>query len=236
MKLIDINFNVFSDTPKGKDPDKYSPTLREYHRILWSKPLPNGTLFTLNTNKPHVLHHDSELGEFVLSSDAIGQTYIGVKRMAHIVNCLPKKDLDDFFYTCTTIGGFIIFPANRINNKMTINGARGCNQKIADRIDLTLECIRRFYSEEDSPLRETLERYTDFFALFYNFRGYVDFFLLQNLVTDDYSQIKFFHSFNNFKYSPNPNTLQEYLIFKTNMLSFVNQRNKRIHEYAKYVK
>ena len=156
--------------------------------------------------------------------------------MAHIVDCLPKKDLDDFFYTCTTIGGFIIFPANMINNKMTINGARGFNQKIADRMDLTLECIRRFYSEEDSPLRETLELYADFFTLFYNFRGYVDFFLLQNLVTDDYSQIKFFHSFNNFKYSPNPNTLQEYLIFKTNMLSFVNRRNKRIHEYAKCVK
>ena len=45
MIIIDINFNMFSDTPKGKDPDSYSPTLRSYHKILWSKPLPNGISF-----------------------------------------------------------------------------------------------------------------------------------------------------------------------------------------------
>tara|TARA_Y100000991_G_C21828210_1_gene286915 strand:- start:236 stop:490 length:255 start_codon:yes stop_codon:yes gene_type:complete len=78
MPFIDTTFNVFSDTPKGRDPDKYSPTLREYHRILWSKSLPNGTPFTLTTNIPHQLHHKSALGEFVLSSDAIGHTYKGV--------------------------------------------------------------------------------------------------------------------------------------------------------------
>ena len=36
------------DTPKGKDPDSYSPTLRKYHKILWSKNLSNGTFFKLN--------------------------------------------------------------------------------------------------------------------------------------------------------------------------------------------
>ncbi len=232
MTFIDTTFNVFSDTPKGKDPDKYSPTLREYHRILWSKPLPSGTPFTLTTNVPHQFRHKSSLGEFVLSSDAIGHTYKGVKRMAHIVNCLPKKELDDFFHTCTTIGGFIIFPANRINNKMTINGARGLNQKIADRIDLTLECIRRFYLRQGSPLMQTLERYTEFFTLFESFKGYVDFFLLQDLVTDDYSSVKFLHHFNNFESSPNPSTMDEYLKFKSNMLNFIIRRNGRIHEFA----
>ena len=39
--IIDTNFLVDSDTPSGKDPDKYSPTLRRYHKLLWSKPLPN---------------------------------------------------------------------------------------------------------------------------------------------------------------------------------------------------
>jgi hypothetical protein len=34
-------------------------------------------------------------------------------------------------------------------------------------------------------------RYRDFFALFESFRGYVDFFLLQDLVTDDYSGVTF---------------------------------------------
>ena len=57
-----------SDTPNGKDPDSYSNTLRKYHQFLWSKPLPNGSIFNLDINKPKVLHHKSNLGEFVLSN------------------------------------------------------------------------------------------------------------------------------------------------------------------------
>ena len=63
-----------------------------------------------------------------------------------------------------TIGGMMVFPGNRIDRKMTINGARGCNRKIADRFDLTLECIRRHYLVQRSPLGETLARYREFFA------------------------------------------------------------------------
>lgn len=55
---IDTSFDVRSDTPPGKDPDALSPTLRRYHRQLWSKPLPNGTVFSLVTTTPRVyLHH-----------------------------------------------------------------------------------------------------------------------------------------------------------------------------------
>ncbi|MFW6020332.1 MAG: DUF6994 family protein, partial [Bacteroidales bacterium] len=38
---IDITFNVYKDA-NGGDPDSASPTLRSYHKILWSKSLPNG--------------------------------------------------------------------------------------------------------------------------------------------------------------------------------------------------
>ena len=31
MNGIDIHFDVYSDTPKGKDPDINSPTLRKFH-------------------------------------------------------------------------------------------------------------------------------------------------------------------------------------------------------------
>ena len=71
---IDTSFNVYSDTPEGKDPDSYSPTLRNYHKILWSKKLPNGLFFKLDDTIPMRLHHKSEIGEFVLSSDSIAHT------------------------------------------------------------------------------------------------------------------------------------------------------------------
>src|SRR5664279_3105805 len=68
---IDINFNVYSDA-RGGDPDSTSPTLRKYHKILWSKPLPKGKTFELyDNNNDEYLYHKSELGEFFLGSDAI---------------------------------------------------------------------------------------------------------------------------------------------------------------------
>ena len=83
MSLIDINFNFYSDTPKGKDPDKFSPTLRKYHQLLWSKPLPSGTMLNLGTDAPYVLTHKSRLGEFSFSSDSITHTHRFTKKMSH---------------------------------------------------------------------------------------------------------------------------------------------------------
>ena len=228
MSIIDISFDVYSDTPKGKDPDTHSPTLRRYHKILWSKPLPNGANFDLDDNTPKVLHHHSELGEFFLSSDSIGHTYSRVKSMSHIVDQIPPKEINSFFSLASTIGGFILFPARRIDNKMTINGSRGLNPKIKDRFDLTLECIRRFYSNENSPLSDTLQRYSRFFSLFQDFKGYVDFFLLQDLVEENYLAIKPFLPFNGFDYPPLPNNVEAYKSYKKNMMDFVRARNHRI--------
>ena len=227
MSIIDISFDVHSDTPKGKDPDTHSPTLRRYHKILWSKPLPNGKNFDLDDNTPKVLHHKSGLGEFFLSSDSIGHTYRW-KSMSHIIDQIPPKEINSFLSLSSTIGGFILFPARRIDNKMTINGSRGFNPKIKDRFDLTLECIRRFYSNENSPLSDTLQRYSLFFSLFQDFKGYVDFFLLQDLVEENYLAIKPFLPFNGFDCPPLPNNVEEYKSYKKNMMDFVRARNQRL--------
>ena len=231
MSEIDITFNMFSDTPAGKDPDSFSPTLRKYHQILWSKPLPNGKLFHLDLDTPRLLHHKSELGEFFLSSDAIGHTYKGIKKMQHITEKISSAELNAFFALCTTIAGYIVFPSKRIENKMTINGARGVNHRIQDRFDLTLECIRRFYIGEYSPLSEVFERYSEFFNLFTDFEGYTDFFLLQDLVKKDYSQIKFWHPFDDFDGSPLPRDMDQYQAYKQKVTEFIKARNARISEY-----
>ena len=69
---IDINFNFYSDTPKGKDPDSYSETLRKYHQFLWSKSLPNGSIFKLDIKIPkispnliHILFNGESNFEFI---------------------------------------------------------------------------------------------------------------------------------------------------------------------------
>ena len=226
---IDITFDMYSDTPKGKDPDTYSPTLRRYHKTLWSKPLPNGTDFELSVSEPKAyLHHRSELGEYFLGSDAITHSYKNTKSMAHIINQLPADYTKSLFNSGSTIGSYIVFPNKKIDRKMTINGARGTSGKIKDRFDLTLECIRRHYANQESPLGETLQRYSAFFALFQNFSGYIDFFLLQDLVSDDYSKVKFYLPFDNFERSALPQDISEYLSYRERVLIFIAARNQRI--------
>ena len=230
--MIDITFDMFSDTPEGKDPDTWSPTLREYHQTLWNKRLPNGKIFSLDLETRQLLHHRSQLGEFYLSSDCIGHTYSRTKSMSDIVNQISSSEIDSFYKLCSTIGSYIIYPCKRIDNKMTFNGARGMNRKIKDRFDLTLECIRLFYQNEKNPLSETMERYESYFKLFDNFQGYVDFFLLQDLVSSDYSSIKYLIPFQDFDNPPLPCNVEEYVTYKDNMIKFITNRNIRILNFA----
>jgi len=54
-------------------------------------------------------------------------------------------------------------------------------------------------TSEWSPLGDTLARYRNFFTLFDDFSGYVDFIMLQDLVTDECSAVTFFMLFDDFK-------------------------------------
>ncbi len=230
---IDTAFDAYSDTPAGRDPDSHSPTLRRYHQKLWSKRLPDGTPFALLTNHPKAyLHHKSGRGEFFLSSDAIGHTYRYVKAMAPIIDKIPQEQLDQFFSIASTVGAYVIFPSQKIDRKPTINGARGLHWKIKDRFDLTLECIRRHYDYEDSPLSETLLRYAAFFELFGSFKNYVDFFLLQDFVSEDGTSIKFFTPFRGFDGPPLPATIQDYLLYRDRLAASIIARNNRIAREA----
>ncbi|TFD20879.1 hypothetical protein E3T37_09845 [Cryobacterium sp. TMT2-10] len=226
--VIDTAFDVRSDA-SGRDPDQYSPTLRRYHQFLWSKPLPGGAPFTLDASTPGAyLHHRSDLGEFSLASDTIIHTFSSWIRMADIIAQVDVEDRAAFHRIGRTIGGTILFPGNRVEGKPTINGARGMHPRIRDRFDLTLECIRRHYQSAPSPLEDTLLRYADFFGLFEDFRGYVDFFLLQDLVRPDYSAVEFFTPFENFTTSALPRSLTGYEQYRTETVGFVQARNGRI--------
>jgi hypothetical protein len=232
-EAIDITFDFRSDTPPGRDPDALSPTLRRYHQHLWSKPLPSGAPFELDVTTPYTyLHHRSELGEFWLSSDAVIPTFSRELRLAHIIDQIPHAEREAFNRIGYTIGGMMVFPGNRVGRKMTINMARGCHPRIKDRFDLTVECIRRHYLDEPSPLSDPLARYADFFGLFDDFSGYVDFFRLQDLVNEATSAIKFFMPFEDFTGSPLPRTLDAYLEYRQRAMEFIEARNQRIAAYA----
>lgn len=230
--MIDTSFDFRADA-RGKDPDSHSPTLRKYHKRLWSRPLPCGVPFELRDTTPGVyLHHRSGLGEFQLSSDAVIATYIRHPKTARIIEQIPRAEHDEFDRLGYTIGGMMVFPGNQVDRKPTINVARGFHPRICDRMDLTLECVRRYYRHEDSPLAAVLGRYADFFALFGDFRGYVDFFLLQDLVSSDCEAVRFFMPFNDFSTQAIPGDLDTYLEFRRLSIEFTEARNRRIDQSA----
>lgn len=228
---IDTTFNFYPDS-NGGDPDSASPTLRKYHKLLWSKPLPNGNILELRDNKKGAyLHHKSELGEFYLGSDAITHSYKNHQRKKWITEQVPNE-VKELFDAGLTIGAYIIFPNNRIDGKHTIHQARGINRLIDDRFDLTLECIRLFYLGEKSPLYDTLSRYRKFFELFDDFGGYVRFFFLEDLIGENDS-VKFYLPFDGFKTRPSFSDVNQYLSYKEKVVDFIQARNKRIENFVR---
>jgi hypothetical protein len=168
-------------------------------------------------------------------SDSISNSYIGTKKIAHLIDDVAHSEFEEFRNEGSTIGGYLIFPSEKKGAGMTINGARGFNNKIADRFDLTLECIRLYYQRLENPLESTFSSPLNsfFFSLFRNFKGYVDFFLLQDLVSDNYERVKFFTDIEKpFVKSPIPETAAEYRTYKKATIDFVRARNSRITEWA----
>ena len=162
---FDPDFDLRTDS-KGPDPDALSggsSTLRRYHRTLWSKALSDGTLFSLDTDHKYAyLHHTSAQADLRLSSDSIIHCYeYGYgNAVKPIAEQLPEGELREFVRKSYTIGAMILFPVNAYwDRSWAVNQARCMNARIKDRFDLKLECIRRHYHGETSPLSDVMVRY-----------------------------------------------------------------------------
>ena len=244
--MIDIGFDFTTDSPGywegfwdrndglgygGSDPDSVSHTLQNYHQILWSKKLPNGEMMELKKGSgPYYLTWK----DFRFASDSIivGFRYQKYRYMIdQVINSVPdyKSYYEDLIRRSYTIGGTIIFP----KHPSSMNQNKGTNALISDRWDLTLECIRRYYQGEDSPLYNTIMKDKDFFDLFVDFRGYVDYFFLQDCVTNDYSGVDRWCGDASFKDNALPKTLDDYFQFIDKEFLFMDKRNNRIAEYVK---
>ena len=232
--MIDTSFTMYSDA-NGGDPDSTSLTLRRYHKLLWRKLLPSGEFFDLRDDRHgSYLFYSSPSGDFSLGSDAITHSYKNQMKKKWLTTQIPEV-VQDLFDRGSTIGAYLIFPNNQIDRKSTINQARGILRLIDDRFDLTLECIRRYYINEPSPLKETLRRYASFFELFESFECYTEFFLLNDLV-DQQGNIRFYLPFDDFQSPPEFRDVENYFTYRDQVVGFINARNRRIEEYARYLK
>lgn len=223
LQDIDIHFDVQTDS-KGKDPDSASPTLRAYHQLLWSKPLPNGQEMKLGIEKNCLKWGDMWFGCDSITASFLHERFPLRKSVEQKDGFVEWKK--DYWHKTYTIGGSIIFPMHR----WSMNQARGCSVKICDRWDLTLEYIRRFYAGEPSPLDKVFETDREFFGLFVDFKGYVDFFLLQDCVDENY-KVKFALDTPRFISMPMPKNMEEYYKWIESQIDFVTKRGRRIEKY-----
>ena len=243
MNSIDVEFDFTTDTPRywnnywdkdsllgcfNCDPDSASKTMQLYHKLLYSRPLPNGETMDLQigSGANYLTWKDFRFGSDSIVASFRYSRYRGM--IEQVANSLPDYHayMEYYIHKSYTIGGEIIFP----KKQGVINQSRGCNPFIKDRWDLTLECIRKLYQNEESPLYNTLLQNKNFFDLFVDFKGYVDFFFLQDCVTDDYNHVNFWLGSGAFEYNPLPKTVEEYLSWIEKELDFVEKRNQRIKQ------
>lgn len=154
MDEIDVGFSFYDDPDYVGDADRDSRKLRRWHQLLWSKPLPNGARleWSLDPGTSCLFSGDQRV-----SSDTIATTHANYRRAgtATLYEGLTETERESYERAFYTIGGFIIFPTR----PQSLNQRRGTSTAIADRFDLTLECIRRHYAGDDNnPLSDVLAK------------------------------------------------------------------------------
>lgn len=258
-KISDIDVSLdFSNDPECRfwlpnknvnserlDPDTSSRFLRRYHYLLW-----NNKKISPNRNEKFGLIEATDMNDYLVydkkfrfGADCIINLYTHHNNefIRNILKNVRKQMGDsykirenEYIHKSYTIGANLIFPKHR----PSINTVRGNIYGIADRIDLTMECIRRWYENRNdyTPLSYILNEYDAwFFEKFETFENYIDFFLMQDLVSrgaDGKYNINFFLKRNAqgdlHGYPENEN---EWFELYDNELSFLDNRNKTIANY-----
>jgi hypothetical protein len=185
------------------DPDAYSARLRGGHKVLWSKNLLGVGQLDLQA-EGHGLR-DRKSGAFLKSDAAVpvwerwGEVQGFLAETQELLQGRRRGSIHDLGWRLYDMGGMILFPGYQVDRAWTINQAKGCTRiLIADRLDLTLECIRLYYEllrdltdpsaalpdgyDRINPLGSVLHRYRSFFDIFGSFESYIVFWLLDDLV------------------------------------------------------
>jgi hypothetical protein len=240
-RVFDTSFDYMTDRPRKsrQDPDSGSPRLRADHELLWTKKLSSGILFAPagppRRGDGYLIFTDASEDRFWYGSDAITNSYTRWSRpraLAAAIAGLNEEQRARYLNPPYTIGSAMIWPVRK-KDRPTMNTARGLRHRIADRMDLTLECIRRHYAEEPgSPLADVTLAYADFFALFDGFKEFVDFFHFQDLVTPDYATIHFFLPFDDFRRPATPTSTEEYVAYREATLEFIDNRKRRMAKWV----
>lgn len=206
------------------DPDARSDTLRYYQYLLYRRELPNGEFFDLQYHtKPNLVWNGKRFSSDSIIVSFRHRRYPIIEEVAARPGF--RERIERYLRESYTIGGEMLFPVDP-----SINTARGFNNtSVSDRFDLTLYCIQKYYEGAESlddygldRVLDAVRRNGDFFDRFLDFRGYVDFFLLQDAVDERYDTILYLD------YLGKPRGVGDYDRFLAMEIDFLRKRNERI--------
>ena len=208
-----------------KDPDEKSDSLRRSQMVLYrGRSLPDGSKMDLVFDfKPLLKWNGIKLSSDTIITMLNFKNYVVMDRLKDDEKFRPA--VERFMHRIYTIAGEILFP----KHSGSINQIRG--SAVSDRFDLTLLCIQRYYEGCDSlpggmgTLLDVIKGDSAFFDAFGDFKGYVDFFFLNDLVDSDYNTVLWVDN------TEKPRE-DEYEMFMRNQMDFFEKRKKRISEYV----
>jgi hypothetical protein len=196
---LDSGTSYFRDG-KYKDVDAASPRLYCCHELLWSGELPNGEnlrlVFCRESDNRFMLKDENF--PLPLTSDTISRSHSKLDNLLQS-GVISKEEANGYLRASRSIGSFLIWPirGDKGNPWNTVNIVRA--RTVNDRIDLTLwhlkNCYEKNWGEDERDelgkpigLYKTFKLYRSWFELFKTFKGFVDFFHLQDFVNEgDYS-------------------------------------------------
>ena len=249
MRVFDLSFDYETDRPAktNSDADRDSPRLRLDHELLWTKRLRSGVTFAPTAPSArrdgYLIWTDGSGARHWYGSDSITHSYTkwpSPKALAEAKAALSDEQRALYLSPQYTIASSTIWPV-RSKDLPTINTARGFGRTgkvLRDRIDLTLECIRRHYEGADNTLASVLTAYGDFFTLFEGFAEFTEFFHFQDLVRPDFSAVRSLMCSDevlaqpDFEREATPTNVEEYVTYREATLEFITRRGNRMADWV----
>lgn len=176
-----------------RDPDRYSSRLYEdMSKKFELKSIKRKGKLYLTYKET-----DEQDNNYDFSTDYIGPSrYWALKFLGGDVSKIANT-IGDFLSVTRTIGGHVFWPAHKVDNKNTINQARGGNG-MYDRFDITLAELKHYFkiriecyeSKNDSylfyePLYDAFKRYDWFFRKYKNFNNFIKYMKLDMFLYED---------------------------------------------------
>jgi hypothetical protein len=253
VRVFDLSFDYQTDYDPAKpkkprwDADEHSPRLRLDHELLWTKRFRSGVLFAPTAprarSRGYLIWTEPSGEQHWYGSDAITHSYTTwqlPKALADAKAGLSEEERAAYLAPPYTIGSSIIWPV-KSSARPSMNQARcfgPARRTIADRIDLTLECIRRHYLglPSDDYLGQAIRAYAEFFDLFQGFAEFVEFFHLQPLVAPEgvrslFNMSELLGDYG-FEGAATPSTTEEYVAYRRNTLAVIAERGRLMADWV----